>query len=202
MNAKPLFTEDKTDIVAYFCSKCRIVKAEEKDAEACCEIKLCACGDEVKKYYSVCEACNKNNQLIKLKESVASATRITKPTSEYVHSDHTNHNEGFFCLDEIEDVFDDSEMPFYVYDCTKQNWKGLGAQDLISTALEDDWYEGAEDNVVDAEDLIKFVDNWNKKQTLHQFIPNKKIIVLDEEKLTTWLNEPSQPNVKTESKTK
>ena len=46
MDAKPLYTEDKKDIVAHFCGECRLVKKSFKDAEDCCIPKLCKCGNE------------------------------------------------------------------------------------------------------------------------------------------------------------
>ncbi len=68
MDAKPLFTEDKKDVVAHFCGKCRIVKASLEDAEDCCKPKLCDCGKEVRKYYSVCDVCLNISQIKKEKD--------------------------------------------------------------------------------------------------------------------------------------
>lgn len=60
MNAKPLFTEDKSDIVAYYCSKCRIVKQTKEQADECCTPPapiLCDCGNQVEKYRPICASC-------------------------------------------------------------------------------------------------------------------------------------------------
>jgi hypothetical protein len=189
MNAKPLFTEDKIDVVAYFCSSCRRVRATEKEAESCCTPKLCECGEEVKTHYTSCQSCIDKKRLKELKEKLSKAIRVTTPSTDYVYSECTGDNEGYFELGSIEEVFDDSELPFYVHDCDRQEWKGLDAGDLVNDALESDWYEDANDDVVEFEELNKFLETWNKKQNLHQFMATDRIIVLDEAKFNAWLNE-------------
>jgi len=190
MNAKPLFTEDKKDTVAYFCSECRIVKSTFEIADKCCTTPLCDCGGEVEHRRSKCRPCSDKNTLDKLKARLSKATRIKTPTTIMVHSDETSHHDGFFDLADIEEVFDDSEMPLYVYDCDKQHWKGLCYDTMIENALEGDWYDEASENVVLEDEFKTFLDEWNKKQTLHQFTATlNRIIVLDDDKFNAWLAE-------------
>lgn len=188
MNAKPLFTEDKKDTVAYFCSKCRIVKATEQQANDCCKPLLCRCGEELPNAWSSCDKCREADSLLKLKEALTKATRVQSPTADWVYSDSTHKKDGYFEFCNIGEVFEDSEMPLFIYDCTKEAWNGLNADDLIENAFDGDWYEDAADSVVDQEELEKFLEGWNKKQTTHQFTANlKQIIVLDEAKFDAWL---------------
>lgn len=66
MNAKPLFTEDKTDVVAYYCSKCRIVSKTKEQAEDCCmppKPVFCDCGNEVEIHRSVCSSCSDKKRI-------------------------------------------------------------------------------------------------------------------------------------------
>lgn len=190
MNAKPLFVEDKTDVVAYFCSECRIVKKTSQEAEDCCKPKLCDCGKEVRQYYSVCDTCLDISRIKKEKEKLSKATRIKVPTTDAVYSEGAS-NEGYVFFDGLEDEFeDDSEMPLYVYDCTMQTWGGLDLDEILENAFDGDWHEDAVDSVVKHDELAKYLKSWNEKQDLYQYmVATDRIIVLDEEKFNSWLAE-------------
>lgn len=194
MDAKPLFTDDREEIVAYFCSKCRVVKQTEQQAEECCKPlpgRFCHCGVEIphKWIWNSCDKCRAAKSTAELKESLRAAEVINTPSHSWVYSNCGGGNDGYFKLSEIEGIFEDDEMPLFVYDCDKQVWKGLSDEDFIYSELEGDWFEDAADHVVDQDELAKFLENWNKKQTLHQFMAcTRRIIVLDKDKFTSWLS--------------
>ncbi|EGR5854691.1 hypothetical protein RGL65_004405 [Vibrio parahaemolyticus] len=190
MNAKPLFTEDREHVVAYFCSKCRIVKSTEADAEQCCRDRHCDCGAKIEeRYKSSCDKCQREKFRAEKKSRISKMPIVQSPTSGMVYSDNTSYNEGFFKLDDIDSVFEEGEKPFFVYDCNIKKWSGLNASDIVEADLESDWYEDASDDVVYLDELEKFLSEWNKKQTLFCYECAERVIVLDQERFTAWLSE-------------
>lgn len=191
MNAKPLFTQDKSDIVAYFCSECRIVKATEKEAEKCCKPLFCAtCGGLVEQYRNVCETCAKKISLSSLKTSLAKAIRLKKPTTDKIYSEGLGSDDGYIDFSELDEVVaeDECEMPLFVYDCQKEVWAGLDAESILENSLEGDWYEDAIHNVELRDELENMIKLWNDKQTLNQYMVNmEKIIVINDAQFDAWL---------------
>jgi len=189
MNASPLFTENKEDVVAYFCSECRNVAQNKELAEGCCKPSLCDCGVEIHKYSTTCDKCREASDLVMVIENLAKAKRVHAAAFEMVFSDETSRNDGFFELGDIEEVFEDSEMPFYVFKCKKECWAGLDAAEIIENEMDNGWFEGASDSVESYEELKTFLESWNEKQNLHQFCAlSSEIVVLDEAKFEAMLS--------------
>jgi|GEM_PF-4850365 len=107
MNAKPLFTEDKADIVAYFCSECRIVKQTEEQADTCCvppKPVLCDCGNEVEIHRSICSSCSDKNQIEKF--NALPVVEWNGMTPLVLHNSDTY----FFDLESIEEYADENNI--------------------------------------------------------------------------------------------
>lgn len=200
MDAKPLFTEDRADIVAYYCGHCRTVRGSQLDAEQCCTDIHCDCGKKIGVRNSAitprltpCADCKEKSHIKSVKDGLRKAERITTPTTKFVFSDCISQHNGFFPLESIDDAIDLSagdDMPFFVYDCDRQVWGGIGpASELIEAALEGDWFDGAEDHAVHVDELQASLNQWNAKQNIEQFVwTDKRIIVLDEKRFEEWLN--------------
>lgn len=199
MDAKPLFTKERDDVVAYFCSTCRIVRGTQSDAEQCCTAIICKCGAKVGLRQGnfglnpkSCPECREKMHLKLQKDKLRSAERISEPTSRYVFSESVSYKDGYFELAQLEEVVDlegGDDVPFFVYDCDRTKWHGFDAEKLIEAAFESDWFEDADKHVVDFDGLEAFLEEWNAKQTLEQWMwTSKRIIVLDEQKFEDWLN--------------
>ncbi|MCX4026981.1 hypothetical protein H0A36_27960 [Endozoicomonas sp. SM1973] len=201
MDAKSLFTETGEKVSVSYCGKCKKIWYSEAGAEQCCQPSYCKCGNELKGYRHDCRSCQDKASLLKEKQRVMKAQRVTQPSNndDYVYCDGFG-NEGYLHWGDIEDECDseDKEIPVFVYDCKESKWKGLSAgdiDDLIRNHFEDsDWFDGAIDQVQAIDELEAFVNEWNKKQTLIGFWPDyEKIIVLNEQRFNDWLKE--EPSV-------
>lgn len=122
-----------------------------------------------------------------LRRILKNATIIEKPTHGWVYTNNEQYGHaGFFELDDINDFFDENEKPFFVFDCDVNKWAGIDIDDVLANELEN-WYDGAGDHIVDYDELVNFVKQWNKKQHLTEYLPNmEKIIILDRERFNRF----------------
>lgn len=129
-----------------------------------------------------------------LREWLKSAQIIEKPTHGWVHSpDATRRGvEDIFELVNIDVYFDEIEKPFFVFDCDQERWDGIEVYEIINSSL-CNFYDGAESQITDYEELEKFIESWNKKQNVVQYIANyTRIIVLDAVRFEKFLNGEDQ----------
>ena len=129
-----------------------------------------------------------------LQERLKSAQIIEKPTHGWVHSHDAERRgiEDIFELVNIDDYCDETEKPFFVFDCDQERWDGIDVYDTIQDSLFG-FYDGAESQITDYEELEKFIESWNKKQNVVQYIANyTRIIVLDAVRFEKFLNGEDQ----------
>lgn len=123
-----------------------------------------------------------------LRQILKNAAILEKPTHGWVYTDNdTIGFDGFFDLDDIDDFFYKTEKPFFVFDCDVSHWDGINIDDALDNELEN-WYDGARDHIVDYDELVNFVKQWNSKQPLKEFLFNRsRIIILDRERFDSFL---------------
>lgn len=195
MKATELFRDGGKPAGIYFCAKCRRVHVEKSGAENCCAPEKCSsCGivlnEENRARYKQCNGCTEVRRTKKEIDTLRNAEIIQKPTHSYIHTyDAIGRNDGFMELCELYDEVESEGMtlPCYVFDCKEEHWDGLDADNIIENALSD-WFEDAQDHIVDIEQLRDFLTVWNKKQTLCQYGEDQsRIIVLDQERFNALI---------------
>lgn len=130
----------------------------------------------------------------KLREWLKSAQKIEKPTHGWVHSPDAERRgiEDIFELVNIDEHFYEIEHPFFVFDCDQERWDGIDVYDTIQNSL-CNFYDDAESQITDYEELKNFLESWNKKQNVVQYVANyTRIIVLDSARFEKFLNGEEQ----------
>jgi len=90
----------------------------------------------------------------------------------------------YISTEDVEEYFVEGEITApYVWGCDKTPLR-LDIEDALETVLQDH-YEGASFNNED--ELIEFVEGWNKKQTDASFFPNNTVVVIDEARFSAML---------------
>jgi hypothetical protein len=76
--------------------------------------------------------------------------------------------------------------PAYCWPCESRALR-LDPDSLLENAV-DDMHEDAGDEIVDADELVRFLEAWNAKQTCKSWYPDySRVIVLDEARFKTLL---------------
>lgn len=123
-----------------------------------------------------------------LRRILINAAILEKPTHGWVYADEkiTGFG-GFFELDNIDDFFYNREKPFFVFDCDIHKWAGINVDNALDNEM-DNFYEGADEQIVDYDELVNFVEQWNAKQHLIEYLCNLgRIIILDRERFDSFL---------------
>lgn len=123
-----------------------------------------------------------------LRRILKNAAILEKPTHGWVYADEkiTGFG-GFFELDNIDDFFYEKIKPFFVFDCDIHKWAGIDVDDVLDNEM-NNFYEGADDQIVDYDELVNFVEQWNSKQHLSEYLCNLgRIIILDREQFDSFL---------------
>jgi hypothetical protein len=118
MNAMQLFHQDGKPSKAWYCPECKLVKANQKDAERCCQPVICDCGKEVEeKYWTACNACRKLKDEAREKARFDAAEKVTDWDGP-VYSDGLGYNDGYFSeLDALYEDIEPEDLPNYVWCC-------------------------------------------------------------------------------------
>lgn len=114
-------------------------------------------------------------------KKIKQAIVIDEPSYDWVFFENSETGCEEFCLFEDIDYYlsNFENKPCFVWDCYIEKWMGINTDDVLESELRD-WFEGAEDQVVDHNELVAFIDKWNAKQKIRQYYPNyERIIVLD-----------------------
>ncbi|MCD1124840.1 hypothetical protein LPW36_02115 [Jinshanibacter sp. LJY008] len=193
MKAEELYTKDNKPTGIYFCSGCRKIYSIKGLAENCCLCRQCnnQIIDPQYDFQSVCSNCRSVNSERNKKDKLRNAERVTKPTTDFIYSEDFSRNEGYMTVDELEEeaAQDDVELPCYVYDCDSQNWGGIDIGDCLENEFQD-WFEDAQDHITDYDGLYAFITEWNKKQTVTQYMVNyNRIYVIDEDRFNQLISE-------------
>ncbi|HBM2815692.1 TPA: hypothetical protein LU109_003604 [Enterobacter hormaechei subsp. xiangfangensis] len=189
----------------YQCGDCGALYNHRSDAGNCCTPYKCTdCGEELpldkypRNHFTqrmTCKPCEDKKHLARLVEELARAERIEVPSTRYVYHDDLpnegyidldNYNQNGWTLLEIIEDITDQRPPCFVWDCDEESWSGIDIDSAIENAL-DDWYEDAADQLTHYKELCAYIQAWNSEQTLTQYRPNKRIIVLDAERFDAML---------------
>ncbi|KZL02164.1 hypothetical protein PsAD5_00113 [Pseudovibrio sp. Ad5] len=202
MDVRELTFKGSNEVQLYACGKCGRVhspgifacRSDLAHAEAqrfageCCKPKVCVCGVElpVNAGYTACEKCREKNRVQKAQNIAPDDYN----GSVYPDSNSGDWGEGYFS--ELSIVKEhchghDEIEPAYVFTCHEQPLR-LDAENILENATSD-MHEDAHEEVVDADEVHKFVKQWNSKQTCRSFYPNwTQVIILDKARFDALLN--------------
>lgn len=137
MNAQQFLLPDGRESGVWFCGKCRIVAHSETQAARCCNWKCEACGAPSRKYYMLCDTCQKVKWAREDQARYDKATKI--PEAEY--SGWVTDGDRFFeSVDELRDYYHGEDLPDHVWACTSNAFVNVGVDDVIAV-FQDDAYE-------------------------------------------------------------
>jgi len=185
----------------YACADDVAHETARKAAEKCCVPSSCSvCGVAVEKYWTLCSKHREQAKLARAKHVPASEW------SDPVFSDDVSGDwgEGFSsCWQEMEQSYFDTAVwddcvdgqgvitvppPAYCWPCESQALR-LDPNSLLENAT-DDMHEDAGDEIVDADELVRFIEAWNAKQTCKSWYPDySRVIVLDEARFKALLED-------------
>ncbi len=171
------------ELKVWECDKCKSVWLNEDLANDCCKEKpdnICkVCGIKVKHPYLICKEC-------KEKERYEKATKVKYSDYKTGCLYDENKEQYYYEAEDLEeayynDAFDEGKEPEYpkwCYGCIGEIF-----QVDIESAIEREAEEMYEDfdidnNLVDLEELLDFVEEWNKKQTAKTYYVDYKTVVL------------------------
>lgn len=159
---------------AYACNTCGRCYFHRDSAESCCKAFFCkVCGIKTQKHL---EFCRKHFEL----EVLKTAPKVEATTyTGHVYAEGIGE-EYFENLDELLEYCDceDVPVPAYVYTCIAEKWQGVDSHWAIAD-LDENHYDDAYEDIVDYKELVKFLEDWNAKQTIVSYSPDTSIIVLD-----------------------
>lgn len=174
------------ELKAWECDECERVYLSKELADKCCKekpIHNCrVCGCEVKYPYLICVECRE-------KERYEKATKIKYSEYNIGCLYDENKEQYYYDLDDLSeayynDAFDEGKEPEYpkwCYGCTERKFE-IDIDSAIEREVEE-MYEDFDINnsLVNIEELLEFVEDWNKKQTaITYYMDYKTIVLLDE----------------------
>ena len=194
----------------YACADAVAHETARKAAEKCCVPPTCSvCGVEVSRPWTMCA---------KHREQAKLARAKPVPASEWsapVYSDAVSGDWGdgySSCWQEmlryhddaqawaeadhraaapVEILFEPTLPPAYCWPCEAEALR-LNPDSLLENAV-DGLHEDAGDEIVDADELVRFIEAWNAKQTCKSWYPDySRVIVLDEARFKALLEEDGE----------
>jgi hypothetical protein len=159
-------------IEVYQCSVCNKISFDKDLADICCKPGKCnICGKEVKPYYTRCDEC-----YAKIRYEKANKIKYSDYKLEYLYDDrYDKYFRDYEELLEFYELNDDNEIPKWVWGCIEHPFK-IDIRSALENA-EEQMYEDFDD-IVDAEELHKFIETWNDKQTAKSYSPDYKTVIL------------------------
>lgn len=200
MNVKEMVFRGEDETKLYACGKCGVCyspkiyacaepEAHERarqSADKCCSPVHCSgCGVEVGKPWTACASCREKNRL--RRATPIPAADWTDPVE--VDGMHGEWGDGYSsCPAELLVAWQEENWvevgpvppsPAYCWPCTPQDLR-LDPESLLERAV-DGMHEDAADQIVDADELVAFIEAWNAKQTCLSWYPDySRVVVLDE----------------------
>lgn len=136
------------------------------------EIKYCECGKEILIHRVRCDECAEKIRFDKAKKI---------SWVEYVDKGIYDHNtEKYFeHIDDMEEhyEYEELEMPSYIYGCIKVPFT-IDIENVVENECNDEHYEDAYQDLVNIDELKKFVDNWCKNQKVVTYYQDSGTIIL------------------------
>lgn len=167
MEAKELFVADGKSAGVWYCSKCKIVKKTEAEAEGCCKPRLCRdCGCELPsdRWTVNCSKCSdawyakQRQDRLEKAELVDAGDQIMFMVEELC-----GHDDGWFRdIDEIIDYCFDEEpgcYPEFAF-CSKPEQRQIDISDVLERICEDG-YEDMGDNLSGVRELEAAIHTFN-----------------------------------------
>lgn len=164
---------EEVTVTGYKCKTCGKVYIDKYLAELCHKKYYCeVCGKETERYWLICDSCREKKQYNE-------ATKISykeylEKYPGYMIYDGSDYYQD---LDELIEMYewDDKQLPEYVYGTIKERIE-VNIENAIECAEED---SNCEDFSFDnTEELIKYVDDWNKTNGTYMYYVNTKLIIL------------------------
>lgn len=171
------------EMIVWECEKCKMVWSDKELADKCCDenvVNNCrVCGCEVKKHFSICTECWNNERYEKAKK--------VKYSEYNVGCIYDGHRDEYFRdLEELEETYyteaffdgKEPEYPTWCYGCVEIPFQ-IDIDSVIEQEAEEMYDDfDAEKELVDLDELISFIDEWNKKQTAKSYEVDFQTVVL------------------------
>jgi hypothetical protein len=159
MNPTELFHADGKSAGIWYCGKCRIVKRTETEAGACCLPVVCACGNPVKPYWTICEDCYSQNERVKEHKRFEAAEKLMPGQWNgpvVLGDDHYFDSVGDLLAEFSEDGFngDGEELPEYVWTCDEDHFVRVDIE-AVDTAYEGEAYDDFDPNDLKGREDLK-----------------------------------------------
>lgn len=193
--SKPLFDDPKKPLVLYIkngdtfaelkntfgsnvaiCGQCGTIYSTQNSdssqiASDCCKKSYCACGEEKNRYWMKCGNCVEKDRIDKAEETPDNGGMVCVFGCDEYYSDMGTLVETLHDELEPNDVWPEWASP-----TEEISWTGVKIDDILESALSE-FDEDAIDRIVDIDELDKFVQDWNKKQTIYScsIISGKKV---------------------------
>lgn len=190
MEVRELTFKGESDPQLYACGKCgkayspniyaapddRCHAAARRAAEECCKPRFCDCGTELDSPWTACWPCRERKMLAKA--TIIEAADYNGPVSAACGGEW---GEGYSSdlAAMIESCHDAGEpVPAYCHPCTDRALQ-IDPVSVLENAA-DDMHEEASDQIVDADELVSFINAWNEKQTCVTYYEDRsRVIIID-----------------------
>lgn len=162
----------------YACGQCGTLHCSLANsfetAQNCCKQSYCECGEKKPQYWTRCDNCSTNKRLAEAEEILDNGEMVTV----------FDHDQFYTNMDElVEDLHEsmepDEPWPEWASPTEKLVWGGISEHN-IESIIEDslqDFHEEASEWIVDFDQLVTFINEWNKKQNIvsYQILAKKKV---------------------------
>lgn len=168
MQAKELFHAEGKSAGVWYCSKCKIVKKTEAEAESCCKPRLCRdCGCELPsdRWNVNCSKCS-DAWYAKQRQDRLEKAKLVDPSDEimFMVEELCGHNDGWFTyINEIIDYCFDEDpqwLPEFAF-CSKFEQRQIDLGDILER-ISEDGYEDMGENFSGVEELQAAIDRFNE----------------------------------------
>lgn len=194
-----LFHADGKPSGIWYCSECRTVHKEQRNAQSCHGVTHCEdCGVELGKrqpyYRTQCDECrNKAWREKQAKEEFERYTKAVKIASSEYTGPQVFFNDRYY--DTVVDAIDGcDEPPEYVWSAKNVGLRKATTEDLVERVLEEAWEDADSDDLNGLDELQKAVDAFNEANAgvAVYMVDYNEAIVLDAAILAEWRVETGQ----------
>ena len=177
MNGTELFKADGKQTGVFYCTECRTTHRDKIAADACCAVRLCACGEKVKRYEQTCAKCWDRQLRNKESDRFAKAAHLTEWDGP-VWKDGCGDNDGFFAtvdayMEWVDDLEPGESAPAYVWTCDKVPVLDMDLDHILENATAEAYEDFSYQDLSGIEELKAAIDKFveaNKDRV--SFVPN------------------------------